>query len=109
MEMKYLTIIAAAFVMMLAGAQKARAGDLDVDLNVFYTNLTPYGEWVDVSYGSAWRPYHVSQGWRPYMDGRWVWSDYGWYWSSYEPYGWAVYHYGRWIYDDYYGWIWLPD
>jgi hypothetical protein len=43
------------------------------------------------------------------MMGRWIWTDYGWYWSSYEPFGWATYHYGRWIYDDYYGWIWVPD
>ena len=43
------------------------------------------------------------------MHGRWIWTDYGWYWNSYEPYGWATYHYGRWIYDDYYGWIWVPD
>jgi hypothetical protein len=42
------------------------------------------------------------------MYGRWVWSDYGWYWASDEPFGWAVYHYGRWYYDDYYGWIWVP-
>jgi hypothetical protein len=38
-----------------------------------------------------------------------VWSDYGWYWVSQEPFGWATFHYGRWLYDDYYGWIWIPD
>jgi hypothetical protein len=43
------------------------------------------------------------------MYGRWVWTDYGWYWLSDESFGWATYHYGRWQYDDYYGWIWIPD
>jgi len=76
---------------------------------VFYSNLSPYGEWIDFNFGYAWRPAHVSHGWRPYLYGRWVWSDYGWYWVSDEPFGWAAYHYGRWYYDDYYGWIWIPD
>ena len=57
----------------------------------------------------AWRPTHVRAGWRPYMFGRWAWTDYGWYWVSDEPFGWAAYHYGRWYYDDYYGWMWVPD
>ncbi|TLY31688.1 MAG: hypothetical protein E6K56_04405 [Ignavibacteria bacterium] len=76
---------------------------------VFYENLSPYGEWIDFNFGYAWRPARVSHGWRPYLYGRWVWSDYGWYWVSDEPFGWAAYHYGRWYYDDYYGWIWIPD
>jgi hypothetical protein len=75
----------------------------------FNAPLTPYGEWIDCNYGNVWRPYSVGAHWRPYMNGRWVWTSYGWYWTSYEPYGWAVYHYGRWTYDDYYGWIWIPD
>lgn len=76
----------------------------------FYSALRPYGEWVEIGTGFyGWRPVRVRAGWRPYLHGRWVWSDYGWYWSSYEPFGWAVFHYGRWYYDDYYGWIWIPD
>ncbi|HLF19592.1 MAG TPA: DUF6600 domain-containing protein, partial [Bacteroidota bacterium] len=76
----------------------------------FYSSLTPHGEWIQVENGLyAWRPLRVRSGWRPYMYGRWAWTDNGWYWSSHEPFGWAVYHYGRWFYDDYYGWIWIPD
>lgn len=75
---------------------------------VFYSSLASSGEWIDFNFGYAWRPYRVSHGWRPYLYGRWVWSDYGWYWVSDEPFGWATYHYGRWYYDDYYGWIWTP-
>lgn len=81
-----------------------------VTFNYFYSSLRPYGDWIEIDYDVyAWRPQHVGRHWAPYRTGRWVWSDYGWYWDSYEPYGWAVYHYGRWYYDDYYGWIWIPD
>lgn len=76
----------------------------------FYSALRPYGEWIEIGTGFyGWRPVRVRSGWRPYLHGRWVWTDYGWYWASYEPFGWAVFHYGRWYYDDYYGWIWIPD
>jgi len=80
-----------------------------VDVSLFYSPLSEYGEWVDCSYGHVWRPLDVQTGWRPYMYGRWEWTDNGWYWMSDEPFGWATFHYGRWIYDDYYGWLWAPD
>ncbi|MFN3871966.1 MAG: DUF6600 domain-containing protein [Ignavibacterium sp.] len=76
----------------------------------FYTNLSPYGLWIEIDYGVvAWRPTIIKRNWAPYKIGRWVWTDYGWYWDSYEPFGHIVFHYGRWYYDDYYGWIWIPD
>ncbi len=76
----------------------------------FYTNLSPYGSWIEIDYGVvAWRPTIIKRSWAPYKIGRWVWTDYGWYWDSYEPFGHIVFHYGRWYYDDYYGWIWIPD
>jgi hypothetical protein len=77
--------------------------------SLFYGSLASHGEWLHMSFGDAWRPFHVGRQWRPYMNGRWIWTDYGWYWNSSEPFGWATYHYGRWIFDDYYGWIWVPD
>ncbi|MCX8056065.1 MAG: hypothetical protein N3F03_00460 [Ignavibacteria bacterium] len=81
-----------------------------VTFHTFYYSLAPYGEWIEIDYGIyAWRPTRIYVGWSPYLVGRWVWTPYGWYWDSYEPFGWAVYHYGRWYYDDYYGWIWIPD
>ncbi len=80
------------------------------DAGYFYESLAPYGEWLQIDGGFyAWRPTHVRYGWRPYLYGHWVWTDYGWYWVSGEPFGWAVFHYGRWYDDDYYGWIWIPD
>ncbi len=76
----------------------------------FYSQLSPHGTWIEIDAGLVvWRPAFVRRGWAPYSMGRWVWTEYGWYWDSYEAFGHIVYHYGRWYYDDYYGWIWIPD
>ncbi len=76
----------------------------------FYSNLSPYGEWIEFNDGAqVWRPFNLPPQWRPYSLGRWEWTDEGWYWISDEPFGWIVYHYGRWYYDDFYGWVWMPD
>jgi hypothetical protein len=76
----------------------------------FYTQLAPYGTWIEVDYGViVWRPTIIRINWMPYQIGRWVWTYDGWYWDSYEPFGFITYHYGRWYYDDYYGWLWYPD
>ncbi len=76
----------------------------------FYASLSPYGTWIDLGYGAvAWKPTIIVRTWKPFYQGRWIWTDYGWYWYSYEPFGHIVYHYGRWYFDDYYGWIWIPD
>jgi hypothetical protein len=76
----------------------------------FYSHLSPYGVWMEFDDGLvAWRPTIMRRGWAPYSLGRWVWTEYGWYWDSYESFGYITYHYGRWFYDDYYGWIWIPD
>ncbi|HKQ49847.1 MAG TPA: DUF6600 domain-containing protein [Phycisphaerae bacterium] len=81
----------------------------DVDISIFYEELAPYGEWIDLRpYGWVWSPYGVDYDWRPYQEGHWVWTEYGWTWVSDEPFGWATYHYGRWHYDNYYGWVWVP-
>jgi hypothetical protein len=89
-------------------AQGAPA-DGQMDINTFYTNLSPYGHWVQVSdYGSVWVPFNMVAGWRPYTLGHWVMTDYGWTWVSDEPFGWAAYHYGRWVDDPTYGWSWVP-
>jgi len=95
-------------VFLLHGASEAHHPQNGRNYRKIYSRLDTDGEWVNVRFGVAWRPFHVDHQWRPYLRGRWVWTDYGWYWNSYEPFGWATYHYGRWTYDDYYGWIWIP-
>lgn len=79
------------------------------DVGFFFDELSPYGDWIFTrDYGWAWFPRDVHPRWRPYSDGRWVNSDYGWTWASYEPFGWATYHYGRWDWDRRFGWLWFP-
>jgi hypothetical protein len=76
---------------------------------VFYTRLSPEeGDWVEAgNYGYCFRP-RVSEDWRPYRNGHWVWTDRGWYWDSGERFGWATYHYGRWVDIRGTGWCWVP-
>ena len=94
---------------MTASPARAYHDDLRAEVGIYYDELSPYGDWVDDSqYGAAWCPRHVGSDWRPYYDGRWVDSEYGWTWASDEPFGWATYHYGRWAFDPRYGWIWIP-
>jgi hypothetical protein len=79
------------------------------EVGFFYDELSPYGDWVLTrEYGWAWFPNGVDPDWRPYSDGRWILTEYGWTWASYEPYGWATYHYGRWAWDRRFGWLWVP-
>jgi hypothetical protein len=69
--------------------------------------LDESGDWIEVENVSYWRPY-VSDGWRPYWQGRWSWTPSGYTWISYEPWGWVPYHYGRWCSLPGYGWAWRP-
>ena len=79
------------------------------EVGFFYEELSYYGDWVMTrDYGWAWFPRNVHPYWRPYTDGRWVETEYGWTWVSYEPFGWATYHYGRWARDPRFGWLWIP-
>jgi hypothetical protein len=79
--------------------------------SVFYTKLEPFGAWRETStYGYVWQPREAmeSRSWRPYTNGRWVYTDAGWTWISEEPFGWAAYHYGRWTRLRGIGWVWVP-
>ena len=93
---------------VVSALPQARGDDVSVDF--FYNNLSG-GNWVDVEgYGYGWQPdIAVSDpNWRPYSDGYWAYTDYGWTWISYEDFGWATYHYGRWANLADYGWVWIP-
>src|SRR5215813_7363326 len=76
----------------------------------FYQALQPYGQWVATpQYGQVWIPANMPQGWRPYTNGHWDYTnDYGWVWVSDYEWGWAPFHYGRWAFDPQYGWFWVP-
>src|SRR5437588_49232 len=97
---------------MLAFAVSAlpRARGADISIDFIYDNLSG-GNWIDAeSYGYGWQPDVATSdpNWRPYSDGYWAYTDYGWTWISYEDFGWATYHYGRWANLGDYGWVWFP-
>ena len=92
-----------------AGPGVAASHGVQVGVSFFYDELAPYGEWIWLDGpGWVWYPHDVRYDWRPYVMGRWVYTDFGWTWVSEEEWGWAVYHYGRWHYHPYYGWVWVP-
>jgi hypothetical protein len=79
--------------------------------STFYNGLEPHGVWRETStYGYVFQPREAerSRTWRPYTNGRWVYTDAGWTWVSEEPFGWATYHYGRWTRLRNIGWVWVP-
>ncbi len=87
-----------------------RANGAELTVNLFYDNLSG-GNWIDADeYGYGWQPDVAANDsdWRPYADGYWAYTDYGWTWISYEDFGWATYHYGRWARLADYGWVWFP-
>jgi len=81
---------------------------VSLSFNDFYSQLSPYGVWVNIHpYGQVW----VSnvRNFQPYStNGYWAYSTYGWTWVSNYEWGWAPFHYGRWGYDNRYGWYWVP-
>ncbi len=95
-----------ASLMLVLLPERARA---DINFNVFYNELAPYGDWVQTAdYGYVWQPVGVGVGWQPYTVGQWVYTDDGWAWVSQESWGWATYHYGRWTNLRGRGWCWVP-
>ncbi len=80
----------------------------NVDTQVFYDRLSPYGQWeYTPEYGRVWVP-SVAANWHPYYYGHWVYTDWGWTFASDDPWGWAAYHYGSWAYGPALGWYWVP-
>jgi hypothetical protein len=108
MIMKKILFALSMLAFAVAALPQARAADTSVDF--FYDNLSG-GNWIDVEgYGYGWQPDVATSdpNWRPYTDGYWAYTDYGWTWISYEDFGWATYHYGRWANLADYGWVWIP-
>jgi len=109
--MKTKVLLTAILFTILAGMfETTEASYGNVHFSYFYENLRSHGRWLVLDDDFiVWQPYRMNTGWTPYYRGSWIWTDYGWYWDTDEPFGYIVYHYGRWYYDDYYGWLWVPD
>jgi hypothetical protein len=81
-----------------------------VSFEVFFQELRPVGVWVELDDDLwGWRPLRVARDWRPFVQGSWVLTEFGWYWLADEPWGWATSHYGRWEWREDRFWVWLPD
>src|SRR2546430_3510491 len=91
-------------------AREPRGGAITTGYSTFYNKLESYGDWIETGdYGYVFRPREAEGSrWRPYTNGRWVYTDAGWTWISEEPFGWATYHYGRWTRLRGIGWVWVP-
>ncbi len=81
----------------------------EMGMDSMYDQMSPYGNWVVLDpYGYVWIPRNMGYRWRPYTDGHWIMTDYGWTWIANEPWGSIPFHYGRWGYDNDFGWFWVP-
>ncbi|MEK7718649.1 MAG: DUF6600 domain-containing protein [Bacteroidota bacterium] len=109
-NMKGLVILLALVTSSVIFPKQASSQQANVGFQVFYDQLSPYGQWVDYpKYGYVWIPY-AGPDFVPYStEGHWILTNYGWTWVSNYEWGWAPFHYGRWDYDNYYGWFWVPD
>jgi hypothetical protein len=106
------TPVAEALQTPLQSSRTDNSGNVaTASYSTFYRKLDPYGVWRETpNYGYVWQPQEAerSRSWRPYTNGRWVYTDAGWTWISEEPFGWATYHYGRWTRLRNIGWVWVP-
>ncbi|WP_372949688.1 DUF6600 domain-containing protein [Mariniphaga sp.] len=109
-KMKFLIITVALVISAGVFQKQASAQYENVSYQVFYDQLSPYGQWLDYpNYGNVWIP-DAGPNFSPYStNGYWVHTRYGWTWMSDYSWGWGPFHYGRWDYDSFYGWLWIPD
>ena len=113
--MKNLTLIRLGLVLMLGiglslnNKVEATPSPMGVSFQVFYNELSPYGDWVnDRNHGYVWIP-NVGGNFHPYgTNGYWEMTNFGNTWVSHYDWGWAPFHYGRWFWTDFYGWAWVP-
>jgi hypothetical protein len=88
-------------------ANSASAAQLPYELRPYAPVLDHYGRWDYVApHGYVWFP-SVSVGWRPYYDGSWSFTRYGWTWHGHDRWAWPTHHYGRWDYNGAF-WFWIP-
>jgi hypothetical protein len=106
---KVSVLILLVFITSVIFTKKVSAQQSNVSFQVFYDQLSPYGEWVNYpQLGFVWIP-DAGPDFVPYStQGHWILTDAGWTWMSDYSWGWAPFHYGRWDYDQYYGWLWVP-
>jgi len=102
-------ILLTGMLAVFASRQASASVSWSVSITSFHETLAPHGRWVVTrGYGEVWIPARIAVEWKPYWDGEWIWTDYGWTWISYDPWGDIPCHYGTWVWVDPYGWVWVP-
>lgn len=106
---KIVPAIMLLFSITFLAAPKTTNAQVQVSFQIFYDQLSPYGQWFqDPQYGYVWCP-NVGPNFRPYYsNGYWAMTQYGNMWMSDYDWGWAPFHYGRWTFNPRYGWLWIP-
>ena len=88
---------------MTADTPYTTRGQADFDLALQLIN--PYGLWSKIGDKWAFTPTdHLA----PYTDGRWIYTEYGWYWKGAKPHSWLTEHYGYWKRSANKVWSWFP-
>ncbi len=92
-----------------ATTRAARDDGLPAPLAPFASQFAGHGEWTSLPpYGQVWMP-SAESGWRPYTNGEWRFTRYGWTWIDLDPWAWPVHHFGRWGHHERRGWFWIPQ
>ena len=98
---------AGARVATMVAAGRGHA--LPAPLAPYAQQFADHGEWTAMApYGQVWIP-TASPDWRPYVNGSWRFTRYGWTWIDADRWAWPVHHYGRWGRHDRRGWFWIPQ
>ena len=109
MQKRFSLLFSVSAAALFLASMLASASPVSVSISVFHDQLAPHGRWTRAaSFGDVWIPAGVATGWQPYVDGEWVYTDYGWTWVSDDSWGDVPYHYGTWAWVDPYGWVWVP-
>ena len=88
-------------------ASSVSAPQLPYELRPYGPVLDRYGRWDYVApHGYVWFP-SVGASWRPYSDGSWTFTRYGWTWRGGDRWAWPTHHYGRWGFNGTF-WYWVP-
>ena len=80
---------------------------LPYELRPYAPMFDTYGRWDYVApHGYVWYP-SVGADWRPYYDGWWGVTRFGWTWHGRDRWAWPTHHYGRWGFRGNF-WYWIP-
>ena len=87
----------------------SRDYDLPAPLAPYADHFATHGQWSTLApYGPVWFPAEPA-GWRPYVQGSWRYTRYGWTWIDSDAWAWPVHHFGRWGRHNTRGWYWIPQ